>query len=114
MELRQAADNTLSYQMDPVPQPRPARASAKRIGIAVYECPRSTGPAMGRSRTNGRPGWSAPTAKTGFGDAEPTPSTFPADGPGDQDVVGSHRGPTFSSLRLRAAQHFTYRLAAET
>jgi hypothetical protein len=32
----------------------------------------------------------------------------------DQDVVRSHFVPTFFSLRLRVAQHFTYRLAAET
>lgn len=33
---------------------------------------------------------------------------------GDQGEVGSHPVPTFLALRLRVAQHFTYRLAAET
>jgi hypothetical protein len=114
MDLRQAADNTLSYELDRVPKPRRARASAKTIRTAVCECPRRTGPAAGHSRTNGRQGWSAPTAKTGFVDAEPTPSRFPADRRGDQDVAGSHLVPTFFSLRVRVAQHFTYRLAAQT
>jgi hypothetical protein len=43
-----------------------------------------------------------------------TPSRFPADRRNDQNMVGSHLAPTFFSLRLRVAQHFTYRLAAET
>jgi hypothetical protein len=52
--------------------------------------------------------------QTGFVDTEPTPSRFPAGRRGDQDVVGSHLVPTFFSLRLRVAQHFTYTLGAET
>jgi hypothetical protein len=52
--------------------------------------------------------------QTGFVDTEPTPSRFPAGRRGDQDVVGSHLVPSFFSLRLRVAQHFTYTLGAET
>jgi hypothetical protein len=72
------------------------------IATGVYERPRYgprpdqwwSGPVGG--------GW--PTAKTGFLGAEPTPSRFPADRQGDQDVVGSHLVTTFLSLRLRVAQ----------
>jgi hypothetical protein len=51
----------------------------------VCECPRRTGPAAGRSRTNRR---------------------------GDQDVVGSHFVPTFFSLRPRVAQHSTLQIGS--
>jgi hypothetical protein len=77
-DLRQTADNTLSYQLG----------------------------------TNGRQGWSAPTAKIDFVDAEPTPSRFPADRRSDQDVVGSHLVPTFFSLRPRVAPHFTSQIGS--
>lgn len=115
MNLRQAADKALSYEWARVPQAEAGRASAKTIGTAVCACPlpQGTRPAAVHNRTNGRHGWSAPTAKTGFVDAELTPSRFPADRRGEQDVVGSHLAPTFFSPRLRVAQHFTYRLAAE-
>jgi len=58
---------------------------------------RSSGPVCG--------GWL--TATTDFLGAEPTPSRFPADRQGDQDVVGSHLETTFFSFRLRLAQYFT-------
>jgi hypothetical protein len=79
MDLRQTAVNTLSYQLDCAPMLRPParrhRGSEPR-SANVHAAP---GPAAGRGWTNGRQGWSAPTAKTGFVDAEPTPSRFPAD-----------------------------------
>lgn len=114
MDLRHAADNTLSYQLDRVPKPRRAERRQRRSERRFAHVHGRTGPPTGHSRTNGRQGWSAPTAKTGSVGAEPTLSRFPADRRSDQDVVGSHLVPTFFSLRLRVAQHFTYRLAAET
>jgi hypothetical protein len=39
---------------------------------------------------------------------------FLADRRADQDVVGSHLLDNVLLARLRFAQHFTYRLAAET
>ena len=79
MDLRQAADNTLSYQLDRVSEPRRAERRQRR---------------------------SEPRSANVY---------VPADRRGDQDVAGSHHAPTFLfSLRLRVAQHSTFRLAAET
>lgn len=85
MGPRQTADSTLSY----------SNGSC---------CKRSLGPVDA--------GW--PTARTGFVEAEPPPSGFPAGRSGDQDGVGSHLVTTFSSPTLRFAQHLTYRLEGET
>jgi hypothetical protein len=106
MDLRQAADNTLSCQLERVPKPRRAERRQRRSEPRCAHVHGRTGSAAGHSRTNGRQG-SALTAKTGSVGAEPTPSRFPADRRSDQDVVGSHLVPTFFSLRLRVAQHFT-------
>jgi hypothetical protein len=101
MGPRQTAVDTLSYQVDLAPKLRSGRASAKTIGTGVCERPRRVGPRCAprldqRSSGPVGGGW------------------FPADRRGDQDVVGSHGLATFFSLRLRVAQHFTHRLAAET
>jgi len=117
MGPRQTAVDTLSYSTDLAPKLRSGRASAKTIGTGVCERPCRGGPRCGPrldQRSSGPVGGDWPSAKTGFLDAEPTPSRFPADRRGDQDVVGSHRLATFFSLRLRVAQHFTHKLAAET
>ncbi len=45
--------------------------------------------------------------------AEPPPSEDPPLQRGDQSMVGSRLVTPFFSLRLRVAQHITYRLAAE-
>jgi len=111
MDLRQTAINTLSYQRDRVPKLRPPAGRHRGSEPRCANVHAAPGPAAG-PQTNGRQGWSAPTAKTGFVDAEPTPSRFPADRRGDQDVVGSHRVTTFFSLRLRVAQHFTLQIGS--
>jgi hypothetical protein len=107
MGLSQTAVNTLSYSIGSRSKAEAGRASAKRIGTGACGLrlgQRSSGPLGG--------GW--PTARIGFVGAEPAASRFPADRRGDQDVVGSHLITTLFSLRLRVAQHFTHRLAAET
>jgi hypothetical protein len=117
MGPRQMAVNTLSYSTGSRSKAEAGRASAKTIGSGVCERPRGTGPRCGprlEQRSSGPVGGGWPSAKTGFADAEPTPSRFPADRRGDQDVVGSHLVTTFFSLMLRVAQHFTHRLAAES
>jgi hypothetical protein len=112
MGPRQTAVNTLSYSTGSRSKAEAGRASAKTIGTGVCECPRRTGPRLDQ-RSSGPVGSGWPSAKTGFADAEPTPSRFPADRRGDQDVIGSHLVTTLFSPRLPVAQHFTYRLAAE-
>jgi len=112
MGPRHTAVNTLSYSTGSCPKAEAGRASAKTIGTGVCERPRRGGPRVDQ-RSSGPVGGGWPTAKTGFLDAGPTPSRFPADRRGDQDVVGSHLVTTFFSLRLRVAQHFTYWLGAE-
>ena len=110
MGPRQTAVNTLSYSTGSRPKAEAGRASAKTIGTGVCERPRRGGPRCGPrldQRSSGPAGGGWPSAKTGFLDAEPTPSRFPADRRGDQDVVGSHLVTTFFSLRLRVAQHST-------
>jgi hypothetical protein len=116
MGSRQTAVNTLSYSAGSRSKAEADRVSAKTIGTGVCQCPRRTGPRCGPrldQRSSGPVGGGWPTAKTGFVDAEPTSSRFPGDQRGDQGVVGPHLLTTFFSLRLRLAQHFTYRLAAE-
>jgi hypothetical protein len=117
MGPRQTAVSTLRYSTGSRSKAEAGRASAKTIGTGVCERPRRGGPRCGPrldQRSSGPVGGGWPSAKTGFLDAEPTQSRFPADRRGDQDVVGSHLVTTFFSLRLRVAQHFTYRLGAET
>ncbi len=112
MGSRQTAVNTLSYSTRSRPRAEVGQSVGKndRNQRLRTSTPRrapvraSAGPTVGG-------GW--PSAKTGFLDAEPTPSRFPADRRDDQDVVGSHLVTTFFSLRLRVAQHSTFRLAAE-
>ena len=112
------AVNTPSYSDRSRSKTDADRASAKTIGTGVCERPRRGGPRNGLrldqrwSRPVGGGGdW--PTAKTGFADAEPTRSGFPAERRGDQDVVGSHV-TTFFSLRLRVAQHVTQQIGSRT
>jgi hypothetical protein len=50
---------------------------------------------------------------TGSVDAEATALRFLANRRGDQDVFGSHLANNVLFTRLRVAQHFTPRLAAE-
>jgi hypothetical protein len=78
MDLRQTAINPLSYQRDRVPKLRPPAGRHRGSEPRCANVHAAPGPAAG-PQTNGRQGWSAPTAKTGFVDAEPTPSRFPAD-----------------------------------
>lgn len=117
MGPRQTAVNTLSYSTGSRPKAGAGRGAAKAIGSGVCERPRHGGPRFGPrldQRWSGSVDGGRPSAKTGFLDAEPTPARFPADRRGDQNVVGSHLVTTSFSLRLGVAQHFTYRLAAET
>ena len=110
MGPRQTAVNTLSHSTGSHPKAEARRASAKTIGTGVCERARRGGPRCGPrldQRSSGPVGGGWPSATTGFVDAEPTPSRFPADRRGDQDVVGPHLVTTFFSLRLRVAQHFT-------
>jgi hypothetical protein len=110
MGPRQTAVNTLSCSTGSRPKAEAGRASAKTIGTGVCERPPRGGPRCGPrldQRSSGPVGGSWRSAKTGFLDAEPTPSRFPADRRGNQDVVGSHLVTTLFSLRLRVAQHST-------
>jgi hypothetical protein len=72
MDLRQTAVNTLSYELDRAPMLRlPARrhrGSEPRCAN-VHAAP---GPAAGRGWTNGRQGWSAPTANPSEVSGRPT------------------------------------------
>ena len=108
----QTAVNTPSYSNTSRSKTEAGRASAKTIGTGVCERPRRGGPRCGlrldqRSSgpVGGGGGWL--TATTDFVGAELTPSRFPADRRGDQDVVRSRLVTTVHSLRLRLAQHFT-------
>jgi hypothetical protein len=116
MGPRQTVANTRATQLDRRQELRPAECRQKRSEPASANVHAAPGPPRPRpdQRSSGPVGGRWPTAKTGFLDAKPTLSRFPADRRGDQDVVGSHRVTTFFSLRLRVRQHFTYRLAAET
>ena len=106
MGLRLTADNTLSYQLDRVPEPMPAMRRQRRSEPRCANV-HAIRPAVDRSGTNGRQDSSAPTAKTGFVDSEPTPSRFPADRRGDQDVLRSHLCTNFllAQAASRAALH---------
>ncbi len=69
MDLRQTALNTLG------------RASAERIGADVCQCSRGGGlrhRLRGDQRSSGPVGGGWPAVRTGFVDAEPPPSRFPA------------------------------------
>ncbi len=115
MGPRQTAVNTLSYATRSRGE-KAGQESTKVIGTDVCECPRCTesgpGPRVDqRSPTPVGGGWTAAT--TAFVHAKPTPSRFPADRPGHQDLVGHRVTPLFS-FRLRGVQHFTYRLEAES
>jgi hypothetical protein len=104
------AVNTPSYSDRSRSKTEAGGASAKTIGTGVCERPRRGGPRCGlrlNQRSSGPVGGEWPTATTDFVGAEPTPSRFPADRRGDQDVVGSRLVTTVHSLRLRLAQHFT-------
>src|SRR5271166_1530835 len=120
MDLRQTAVNALSYQLDRAPKLRPPerrQRGSEPWSANVHAAP---GPAAGwTKRSSGLVGGGWPSAKQ----VSSTPNqphrgfrpTKGSDQDGsDRDVVGSHRVTTFSSLRLRVAQHSTYRLAAET
>jgi hypothetical protein len=124
MDLRQTAVNALSYQLDRAPKLRQRKRRQRGLEPRSANVHAAPGPAAGRAWTRrssglvGGGGWSS--AKTGLVDAVPAPSRFLADRGGatrigaHRDVVASHRVTTFFSLRLRVAQHSTYRLAAET
>jgi hypothetical protein len=113
MGPRQTVVNKLRCSTGSCCKSEASRASAKTIGTGVCERPRRGEPRV--DHRSSRPvdgGW--PTAQTGFADAQPAPSMVPADRRADQNIVGSHLPTTFFSLRLRVAQHFTYRLVAES
>ena len=122
MDLKQAAVNTLSYQLDRAPKLRPPARRHRGSEPRSADVHAAPGPAAGRGwtkRSSGLGGGGWPSAKQ----VSSTPNqphrgfrpTAGSDQDGnDRDVVGSHRVTTFFSLRLRVAQHSTYRLAAET
>ncbi len=117
MDLKQTAVNTLSYQQDRAPKLRPParrhRGLEPRGSADVHAAP---GPDTGRGwtkRSSGLVGGGWPSAKQdSSAPNQPHPGFRPTAG-SDRDVVGSHRVTTFFSLRLRVAQHSTYRLAEE-
>jgi hypothetical protein len=106
MGPRQTAGNTLSYSTGSRPKAEAGRASAKTIGTGVCERPPRGGPRLDQ-RSSGPVGGGRRSAKTGFLDAEPTPSRFPADRRGDQDVVRSHlvKNVLLTQAASRAALH---------
>ena len=122
MDLRQTAANALSYQLDRAPKLRPPERRQRGSEPRSANVHAAPGPAAGRGwtkRSSGLVGGGWPCAKQ----VSSTPNqphrgfrpTKGSDQDGiDRDVVGSHRLATFFSLRLRVAQHSTYRLAAET
>jgi hypothetical protein len=110
MGPRQTAVNTLSYSTGSRPKAEAGRASAKTIGTGVCERPPRGGLRCGPrldQRSSGPVGGGWRSAKTGFLDAEPTPSRFPAERRGDQDVVGSHlvNNVLLTQAASRAALH---------
>jgi len=61
----------------------------------------------GRASEKGPLSGGSPSAKTGFADAEPTPSRVPAGRLPIKTWLGRILQTTLFSLRLRVAQHFT-------
>ncbi len=118
MGSRQTAVNTLSYSTRSRPRAEVGQSVGKndRNQRLRTSTPRrapvraSAGPTVGGGWSSAKQVSSTPNQPhRGF---RPTAGSD-QDG-NDRDVVGSHRVTTFFSLRLRVAQHFTYRLAAET
>ena len=98
MGLRQSAVNTLSYQPGRVPKLRRAKRRQKDRNRRLRMSTLRRGPPWAAAGPNGRL----------------NQSRFPADRLGDEAGVGWHLVTTLFSLRLRVAQHFTQRLAADT
>jgi hypothetical protein len=116
-DLRQTAVNTLSYQLARVPKLRRAERRQKDRNRRLRMSTPQRGSPRAAAGANGRQGW-LEAVRRASKQVSSTPNQphrgfRPTEGSG-QDVVGSHLVTTFFSLRLRAAQHFTYRLAAET
>ena len=120
MDLRQAAVIALSNQLDRAPKSTPSHRRQSGSEPQFADVHAAPGPTAGRGRTkrsSGPVGGGWPTAKTdspmlnqprrGF---RPTGGATRA---GVRNMVGSHHVPNFFSLRLRVAQHFTRRFAAE-
>jgi len=98
MRLKQTAVGTPRYQPARVPTLRRAERGQRRSQSASADVHAAPGP-CGRGwteRSSGPVVGSWPSAKTPLGEAEPTPSRFPA----DRRVAGSHR---VNNLRLTQA-----------
>jgi hypothetical protein len=116
MDLRQTAVNTLSYQLDRSPKLRPPARWHRGLEPRSADVHAAPGPAPGRGwteRSSGlvEGGW--PSAKQVSSTPNQPHRSFRPTAGSDRDVVGSHRVTTFFSLRLRVAQHSTYRSAEE-
>jgi hypothetical protein len=116
MDLKQTAVNTLSYQLDRAPKLRPPARRHRGLEPRSADVHAARGPAAGRGwteRSSGLVGGGWPSAKQVSSTPNQPHRSFRPTAGSDRDVVGSHRVTTFFSLRLRVAQHSTYRLAEE-
>ena len=114
MGLRQSAVNA-ELSAGSCSKAEAGRASAKGSEPASANVHVAPGAAVGRGWTKRSSGRSAAVGRAPKQVSSTlNQSRFPADRLGDEAVVGWHLVTTLFSLRLRVAQHFPYRLAAET
>jgi hypothetical protein len=117
MDLRQTAVNTLSYQLDGAPKLRPPARRHRGLEPRSADVHAAPGPAAGRGGPNDRQGWSEAVGQALNRSRRRRTNPIEVSGrPRGATATWSGRivSTTFFSLRLRVAQHSTYRLAAET